>query len=185
MILAGVDIETTGLDWGEHRIIEFYAGLWTSRDRELVDSLTLRIHPGRAILPAAQAVHHISITDLEGCPPWVSVAPTIHTFLQSADILVAHNGIGFDLPFLNHEFERVKLPKIDRPIIDTMTQGRWASPVGAVPNLGALCWACEVEYYPAKAHAASYDVEVMMECFFKGLDWGRFELPAIAAKEAA
>jgi DNA polymerase III subunit epsilon len=182
--IIGLDVESTGLEIGDHRLIEFYGACYRP-DAVQTNDLYLRIHPGRAIMPAAQAVHHISITDLEGEPRWEEVAPQIHEFMSGADVFVAHNGEHFDLPFLNYEFKRVGLAPIERPICDTMLQGRWASPVGAVPNLGALCWACEVEYDPVKAHAASFDVQVMMECFFKGLDWGFFELPALVTKETA
>jgi DNA polymerase-3 subunit epsilon len=180
MLIAGGDIETTGLEPGDHRIIEVYVGLWDSDTRALTDTYEQRIHPMRSIQPAAQAVHKISIADLERCPTWETIAPIFRTFIGGADMTVWHNGKGFDVPFINYELARVKLPALDQPTFDTMLEGRWATPVGAVPNLGALCWACEVEYDPALAHATAYDVHKMMECFFKGLDWGWFKLPVAA-----
>ena len=177
MIIAGADIETTGLEPGDHRIIEIYVGLWRSEDpSEPYAEYFQRIHPMRSILPGAQAVHHISITDLEREPTFESVAPAFRAFIESADLVVGHNWRGFDAPFIETELRRVGLSALTTPTFDTMLEGRFATPVGAVPNLGALCWACEVEYDPTKAHAAEYDVRKMMECFFRGREWGFFKI---------
>jgi DNA polymerase III subunit epsilon len=182
MLIAGIDLETTGLEIGDHRIIEVYVGLWDSTQRmRRMEPLNLRIHPQRTIMPAAQAVHRISIQDLQGCPIWDrSVAQMVWNGIAAADVVVAHNGEGFDLPFLNYEFKRVGVPEVSTPMFDTMLNGRWATPHGKVPNLAELCFACGVNYDVSRAHAADYDVERMMECLFKGADWGFYELPAIA-----
>lgn len=184
MILGALDTETTGLEWGDHRFIEVFVHRLGTDGKSLEEKL-FRIHPQRSIQPAAQAVHKISLADLAGCPAWEDVAPDIHSMLSRCDLLVAHNGEGFDLPFLNYEFERVGLPKLKVPMFDTMLEGRWATPIGKVPNLGELCWACEVDYDGSKAHAADYDVRVMMDCFFKGVEWGFFSPPLLKSLEAA
>lgn len=191
MLIAGTDLETTGLEIGDHRIIEAYVGLWDTDTRKLVKQTNLRINPQRSIMPAAQAVHKISIQDLQGCPVWDrSIAGMVRNAIEEADVMVAHNGDGFDLPFLNYEFKRVGVPALEVPSVDTMLLGRWATPQGKVPNLGELCFACGVEYDPSKAHAAEYDVDRMMQCVFNGLEWGFFALPSISnpkqmIKEAA
>lgn len=182
MLLVGTDIETTGLlgkdnKPGDHRIIELYAGLWDTSTRAKVDELNLRIHPQRSILPAAQAVHGITIADLEGCPIWDHVAVRARTFIERGDAIVWHNGEGFDRPFIDGELERIKLPPLLLPGIDTMLEGRFATAMGTVPNLGQLCWSLGIEYDADKAHAADYDVDVMMQAFFRGLDWSFFQLP--------
>lgn len=184
MLIAGSDLETTGLEIGDHRIIEAYVGLWDSDTRKLVRETNLRINPQRSIMPAAQAVHRISIQDLQGCPIWDrSVAGLVREAIEAADFAVAHNGEGFDLPFLNYEFKRVGVPELEVPMFDTMLSARWATPQGKVPNLGELCFSCGVEYDPSKAHAAEYDVQKMMDCFFRGLDWGFYTLPAISNRK--
>jgi DNA polymerase-3 subunit epsilon len=174
--IAGVDIETTGLLSPDHRIIEIYIGLWDVDTRERVEELNQRIDPQRAIAADAQRVHGISNVDLVGCPIWLDVTNDVTHILGRADAIVGHNGKEFDLPFINQELQRVGRPIIELPIIDTMLDGRWATPIGKVPNLGELCFACEVDYDTTEAHAADYDVSVMMKCLFRGLEWGFFHL---------
>jgi len=180
--IAGFDIETTGLLAPDHRIIEVYIKTYEwapgTVARE-IDAFETRIDPERSIALEAQRVHGISATDLIGKPKWIAVAPSIHAWLADADLLVGHNGEEFDLKFLNMEFERVGLSPVTTPIFDTMLKGRAATPTGKVPNLGELCFAFDVPYDPTLAHAASYDVTVMMECFFRGLRWDAFKLDGI------
>ena len=185
--IIGLDLETTGLLAPEHRIVEIYAGVWDfDTRRQSGFPCNQRINPGRSIAAEAQRVHGISSAMLVAEPLWEKIAKRVWDSLSEADLIVAHNGDGFDIPFLNQEFKRVGLPEIKTPSFDTMLQGRWATPDGGVPNLGALCFACDVPYDPSKAHAADYDVKVMMECFFRGVKWGFFKpLPELEIKVAA
>ena len=185
MIIAGVDTETTGLTWGDHRFVELYVGLYDSDTRTKVDEYFTRVNPQRSIAIDAQRIHGISAADVEHSPPFSDVALPFRNMLERGAAAVGHNWFGFDEPFINYELERVKLPKLTVPGIDTMIQGRWATAMGTVPNLGALCWACDISYDTSKAHAAQYDVDVMMECFFKGIDWGWFEYPELVLIAAA
>ena len=175
MKIVGLDIETTGLLESDQRIIEIYAGRWDLTTGLLEAELNLRIDPERAIQAEAYKVHGISGMDLIGKPNWKACAPTIHAFLTDCDLLVGHNGDGFDLPFINMELVRVGLPKLVTPSIDTMSF-RWATPSGKPPSLAEVCLACEINYDPAKAHAAEYDVTVMMQTFFNAYRWGWVDL---------
>jgi DNA polymerase-3 subunit epsilon len=183
LVIGGLDIETTGLKQAEgHRIIEVATKLYRySPDTgaiATVGQFEQRINPGRSIDPAAQAVHHISFEMLEGMPRWEEVAPKVVKLMSACDVIVAHNGDEFDLPFIGNELLRVGQPVPDVRTVDTMVHGRWATPLGKVPNLRELCFATGVDYDPSKAHAALYDVDVMMECFFIGLKGGFYKLPA-------
>lgn len=177
-LIAGLDIETTGLKQPDgHRIIELALVVYDLDTKAEKGRYETRINPMRGIDPSAQAVHKISIDDLADAPLWEKVATKISALISKCEFIVAHNGIGFDLPFVWGEFLRVgvEMPRVK--VVDTMLQARWATPDGAVPNLGALCFASDVHYDKALAHGATYDVSVMMECFFKHLSGGYFTLP--------
>ena len=168
MIIAGLDIETTGLLTPDHRIIEIYLGLW--KDEKRIWQYEQRIDPERGISADSQRVHGISINDLFGQPKWKAVAPVVQKILSRADLLVAHNGNEFDLPFIAKELKRVGLEMPEKPSVDTMLDGVWATSDGKKPRLGELAFACGI------------DVEVMMKCFFKALKWGFYKLPDTTGK---
>lgn len=172
MIICGTDIETTGLIIGEDRIVEFYGSHWDSDSETFIKELHLRINPERSMRAEAQRVHGITLADVMGCPTWADVAEKISTFLNEANIVVAHNGASFDKPFLDFELHRASVPIIAASLADTMIDGKWATPNGKSPSLQELCFACDVSYDATLAHAARYDVERMMECFFLGRKWG-------------
>lgn len=183
-IFAGVDIETTGLEPGDHRIIEVYVGLYREDGTKAFEYET-RIDPQRGISADAQRVHGITHTDLIGKPLWPAVAPILHKVFLKGTTYVWHNGDEFDGPFLDYEFKRIGLALPEKPSIDTMAGAVWATPDGKKPRLGELCFACGVDYDPDKAHAAHYDVDKHMECFFKARAWGYFPTPILEAGNIA
>lgn len=185
MIVTGLDIETTGLDQAKgHRIIEICLISYNleTRQRKLV--YNQRINPERSIDAAAQAVHGITLADLVACPKWPEIALPVHKIISMSHLLVAHNGNDFDFPFVGAELMRIGLELPNAKTFDTMVEGRWATPLGKLPTLQELCFACGVEYDPEQAHAAQYDVERMMECFFRAVDWGFFNHGLEVAKAA-
>lgn len=182
LIIGGLDLETTGLKQSEgHRIIEFATKLFRyfpdTGQFAPVGQYEQRINPGRSIDPGAQAVHGISFEMVEGCPRWEEVAPKVVKVMSACDIIVAHNGDDFDLPFVGNELLRIGQPVPDVRTVDTMVNGTWATPLGKMPNLGELCFACGIDYDKSKAHAALYDVDVMMQCFFHALNDGFYRIP--------
>lgn len=175
MQVSGVDTETTGLEQADgHRIIEIAILTYDFGSRKLVDKYVQRIDPERSIQAAAQEVHGISYDELVGCPKWDEVAPIVKAKLDKAPLMIAHN-MGFDGPFIGAELLRVGVPLPNVTPFCTMENARWACPDGKFPKLQELCFALGVEYDPAKAHAADYDVEVMMQCFWRGLDRGFYK----------
>lgn len=180
IVVAVGDIETTGLRQEDgHRIIEACFSVFrfdpVARSRQKIGTMLQRINPKRDIDPGAQAVHGISLMDLRGEPEWDVVAPKIHKLLSMTDLFVAHNGEGFDAPFIALELLRAghKIPNFK--VFDTMLNGRSCTPFGKVPNLGELCLALGVEYDPDKAHSAQYDVDVLADCYWRGIDSGLYQ----------
>lgn len=177
-VIVGLDIETTGLKQEDgHRIIEVAAILYNADTRAPVGSFVQRINPLRTIQAEAQRVHRISLAELAGEPTWDTVAPLVQKILDRADVVIAHNGKDFDLPFVAKEFIRLGLRIPNVEMLDTMQAGRWACPDGKLPRLEELCFALGVAYDPDLAHTAKYDVERMMECFWLGVDRGVWAVP--------
>lgn len=175
--ISGLDIETTGLDVHDgHRIIELALLDYDFDTGQLVDKLVMRIDPQRPIDPEAEAVHKIAYSDLVGCPRWEDVAEEISNRLNRTGLLIIHNA-GFDEPFIRAELARVKAPIVLTSSFCTMENGRWACFDGKVPRLEELCFALGVDYDPAQAHAAEYDVDKMMSCYFRGMQRGFFPNP--------
>jgi DNA polymerase-3 subunit epsilon len=177
------DTETTGLKQEDgHRIIEVALSVWafdtsTGAKRQLSRPYIQRINPERAIDPGAEAVHKISLAMLRGKPKWDAVAPIISKILSKTDIFVAHNA-AFDAPFLALELLRAKQPMPTFDVFCTMDNGRKATGLGKVPNLGELAYACGIDYDPDAAHSALYDTEVLVSCYWEGVRLGLFKSPA-------
>ena len=174
MIAVGLDLETTGLDVNKgDKIIEVAIIAYDSDTGRPIDTYVKRVDPECPISPKAQEIHGISYESLVGSPKWRDVAEDVRTKLAKADIVVIHNA-AFDAPFIATQLLEagLKLPPMN--IFCTMENGRWATPNGKLPNLGELAFALDVPYNPEEAHAADYDVGVMMKCFFKGVERGFF-----------
>jgi len=108
------DIETTGFEYlrGD-RCIEI--GAVEMIDGRITDhTFHEYINPdGKIIPPETYMVHKISNAFLEDKPTMSVIAPKFLEFIGDAP-LVAHNGIDFDFPFINHELEMLNLPQIPR-----------------------------------------------------------------------
>jgi len=98
------DIETTGLDTLEDRIIEI--GAIKVKDDQIIAEFNKLINPG---IPIPEIVTNINgITDdmVENEPYPGVVLTEFRNFIKDADFLVGHNAIRFDYPFIVSEFRR-------------------------------------------------------------------------------
>ncbi|MEO9387183.1 MULTISPECIES: 3'-5' exonuclease [Chromobacterium] len=175
-IIIGFDLETTGLlepdTHGENRIIELAALLYDERGT-LKNKIVRRFNPGRPIGAKATEVHGIVFEMVAMEPMFQDLAEKITPILRAADLIVAHNGLGFDMPFYNKEIISLGMAPLSKEkFFDTMIASPWATFYGKSPNLGELCFALDVDYDPSKAHAAEYDVDCMMKCYFEGVRRG-------------
>ncbi len=102
--IVSFDLETTGLDVQNDRIVEFAAiKLFPSGERRV---LSFRVNPKRPINPEAMKVHGIRDEDVSGLPGFDSRAQEVAEFLDGAD-LTGFNIERFDLPMLTTEMKRV------------------------------------------------------------------------------
>ncbi len=101
--LVFFDLETTGLDLQQDRIVQF-AFLRINPDRTQEEWSEL-VNPGMPIPAEASRVHHITDDMVADKPPFEIFAPKIQAFLTHCD-LSGFNIARFDVPFLQAELLR-------------------------------------------------------------------------------
>lgn len=156
-----LDLETTGLSARYDKIIEFGAVKFGNASLSN-DQLDLLINPECEISEATTNLTHISNEMVKDKPTFKEVWPKIKEFIGDA-IIVTHNTV-FDISFLNGELERLGLPIIKNPVIDTLSLSRYLFPDAKAHNLGALSRRLELDIYDDdKAHRADFDAKVLAD----------------------
>ncbi len=161
-ILVVLDVETTGLKPEEgHDVIEVAAQ--KIRGREVVGEYVRLVETGRILDAETIGVHGITneLLALEGKPASV-VFPELLAFLGNAPI-VGHN-VGFDLGFINNHLDRLHLPRLTNPVLDTLTLARKHL---LIPSYSLAKVAAYLKIPQPLAHRAKADVETTREVFWK------------------
>lgn len=90
------DVETTGVDAKEHRVIEI-AAYDLNGDGSIVRVGAQLVSPGRDVPPEASAVHHLTDVDLDGAPLFAQAwAP----FANNAPKIFAAHNCAFEQDYL-------------------------------------------------------------------------------------
>ena len=163
------DLETTGFKFSEgHRIVEIGAielinGAITGR------SFHCYVNPKRDMPDGAFRVHGLSAAFLSDKPVFTDehVAPAFCDFIGEAE-LIAHNGLGFDLPFLQAELKAAKLPLLKNELTDTLLAARRKFP-GAPASLDALCarFGIDTKERERDGHGALLDSRLLAEVYIE------------------
>lgn len=126
MKLLAFDLETTGLDTGTDRIIEF-CFLSLTEQLEVNGRYHSLVNPERPIPPESSEIHGITDDDVKGKAPFKTHARRIQELVEQAT-LVAHNG-SFDMAVLNAELVRAGFKGLSpsHPLIDTLTIERYVN----------------------------------------------------------
>ncbi|MDP6906760.1 MAG: 3'-5' exonuclease [Candidatus Thalassarchaeaceae archaeon] len=120
--VLGFDLETTGLNSKQHRIVQFALIGCDSNGEEIhIEDL---VNPQRKIPPEVTNIHGISDFDVRNSPSFKFYAEQIYSAI-SGSVLIGHNIEQFDWPFLKSEFLRVGM-LMPEPlvIIDTLKIAR-------------------------------------------------------------
>ncbi|OJF90915.1 helicase C-terminal domain-containing protein [Alkalibacterium sp. 20] len=116
-LYAIVDIEATGASIGKNeRIIQFACVLM--KNGNIVETFDSFVNPSRKVSKLIRNLTGISSKDLATAPYFEDVALLIHRLLEDT-VFVAHN-VSFDFQFLNECFQRVGLPPLTIPAVDTV-----------------------------------------------------------------
>jgi len=160
-----LDIETTGLEYKEgHKIIEI-ACLELSNYLPTGKIYQTFINPEKESSSSAKEKHGISDDFLKDKKLFNEIVPDFLKFVKDSTI-VAHNGIVFDIPFLNYELRFNKLNIIKNPIIDTLILARKLFP-GSPANLDALCRRFDIDLSVRKKHGALIDAKLLAKVYLE------------------
>ena len=163
------DIETTGFDYMRgDRVIEI--GAVEIIDGKITDnSFHEYINPeGKIIPPDTYEVHKSSNAFLEDKPKMAEIAPKFLDFVGDSPI-VAHNGLDFDFPFVNHELAKLNLNQIPRAQqMDSIVIARNRVFGPKSYSLDALAkWYGISLTARADAHGALIDAEILAKVFLE------------------
>jgi DNA polymerase III subunit epsilon len=158
-----LDTETTGLDpYQGHRLVEIGCIELINR---IPSGQTFHryFNPERSVPAEAFAVHGLSDDFLKDKMFFAEVADDLIAFLGDAP-LVIHNA-GFDLGFLNAEFERAGRPLLARErLVDTLMLARRKHPGGS-NRLDDLCARYGIDNSRRTKHGALLDAELLAEVY--------------------
>lgn len=159
-----LDTETTGLDPTQgHRIIEIGCVELVGR-RRTGDDYHKYIKPDRAIDQGAMEVHGITNEFLEDKPYFDDIAEEFFSYIKGAELII-HNA-PFDVGFIDHEFTKVSMSKIDGhcSVIDTLVMARKMHP-GQRNSLDALCGRYAIDNSSRQLHGALLDAEILADVY--------------------
>ena len=153
--LAVIDVETTGLDATEDRIMEI-AVIRFERG-EVIESYGKLVNPGRPIPEDAARITGISDEDVANAPMFEAIAQEVSDRLQGVG-LVAYN-MSFDRGFVRAELDRCGLswPE-DSPTLDPLVFARQFFKNAPRKNLAAISKLLGIPL--EEAHRAVHDAEV-------------------------
>lgn len=162
--LVFIDLETTGIDVVNDRIIEISILKIEPGGKE--SSYTFRVNPTIPIPEAARNIHGISDEDVKDEPKFSEIAKTIAKIMEGCD-LAGYNSNKFDIPLLAEEFLRadVDFDLKKRKFIDVQV---------IFHKMEQRTLAAAYKFYCAKeledAHSAEADVKATYEILKAQLD---------------
>ena len=160
-----LDTETTGLNYRlGNRVIEI--GCVELVNRKLTgNNFHYYLNPERDSEEGALAVHGLTTEFLSDKPKFTEIAKEFISYISGAEIII-HNA-PFDVGFLNAEFERLGLGKMENfstNIVDSLAQAKELHP-GKRNSLDALCDRYEISNKHRKLHGALLDAELLADVF--------------------
>lgn len=113
------DLETTGTDVVNDRIVQFAAMKVPETFTEINEQKNVLMNPGRPISKEASEVHGITDEDVKDKPKFAQYAKGLFDFLSGCNY-AGYNIIHFDVPMLSEEFARcgIEWPAKDSSFYD-------------------------------------------------------------------
>ncbi len=146
-----VDLETTGLDFRRHEILEIGVIRADAKTLEVVAQCDVRVSPERLDLasPEALAIAGFSLAEWEEASTLEVALARVAPLFEGA--LVAGHNVGFDWAFLEEAFrnEELPLPEVDYHRLPTPPASPW--PLVATGELRSLSLDSVAGYLAARA----------------------------------
>jgi DNA polymerase-3 subunit epsilon len=158
---AAFDLETTGLDPRQDRIVEIGAVKFDKRG--LVGRFSVLINPGIPMPAEASRVNGITDSLLKGKPSIDQVFPDFLRFIKDT-ILVAHNA-PFDAGFIKEKLKADAAPPLPNRMVDTLVYARESFPGRGTYKLQPL--AASLGIASGEVHRAEEDARICMEIFIR------------------
>jgi len=155
------DIETTGLDTYNDRIIEI--GAVKVEDGEIIEEFEELVNPGFPIPYNITRITGIDDVLVENARYPGVVFTLFNDFIKDVDFIIGHNAKRFDYPFLESEFKRNAIRLNEVPCKDTIWEARRKLKRLRGYSLQALCQQFEIKN--TNAHRALSDVYATHELF--------------------
>ncbi|MDR2029184.1 MAG: 3'-5' exonuclease [Treponema sp.] len=160
---AAFDLETTGLDPRQDRIVEIGAVKFDRRG--LLGRFSVLINPGIPMPAEASRVNGITDALLRGKPRLDQVFPDFLRFIRGT-VLVAHNA-PFDAGFINEKLRAGSDPPLTDRLVDTLVYAREVFPGRNSYKLRNL--AVSLGIAAGEVHRAEEDARLCMEIFIRCL----------------
>ncbi len=155
------DIETTGLDTYNDRIIEI--GAVKVEDGEIVEVFEELINPGFPIPYNITRITGIDDSLVENAHYPGVVFTLFNDFIKDVDFIIGHNAKRFDFPFLESEFKRNAIRLNPVQCKDTIWEARRKLKRLRGYSLKALCLQFDIKN--TNAHRALSDVYATHELY--------------------
>jgi DNA polymerase-3 subunit alpha (Gram-positive type) len=133
-VFVSFDVETTGLDSKNERVVEI--GAVKFRGETLLATTNWLINPGKTIPKGVIRVHGITDKMVEHKPHARTVLIKFKEFIGDAP-LVAHNA-RFDVGFIAQECRKSRIRIPENHVIDSLPISRHSFPMAPAHNLAAL-----------------------------------------------
>lgn len=158
-IFIAIDVETTGLDPYQDKVIEI--GAVKYQGNKIVEEFSELIDPGIYISSNAVKIHGINNETIKGKPDFSFLALRLIDFLSDSTLL-AHNA-SFDISFLNEELKKAGFDEIQNPVVDTLAMAKASFKGRKSYSLQNL--ARDFNINTGTAHRASDDARTCLDLF--------------------
>jgi DNA polymerase III epsilon subunit family exonuclease len=157
------DIETTGLDTKNDRILE--VGAVKVENGVVIEEFNEMMNPGIAIPSFISSINHIYDDMVRDKPFPGVILQKFYNFYKDCDYVIGHNAKRFDYPFLESEFARYYIKTEPIEVKDTIWVARSKMKGLRSYSLAALCRVFLIDN--KDAHRALSDVYATHEVYLK------------------